>query len=92
MCIRDRRYNQLLFSYRARFFNDSLSAQEQATWLESCRWRLHDEDAGYLTVKRLLAEVEQLLAAGDLPTEKVAVLDALKQWTLVVDGEFSLSN
>lgn len=88
----DERYNQLLFSYRARYFNDSLSAQEQATWRETCRWRLYDEDAGYLTVKRLLAEIEELLTAGDLSTEKVAVFDALKQWTLAVDTEFSLSN
>ena len=88
----DKRYNQLLFSYRARYFNDSLSAQEQATWRETCRWRLYDEDAGYLTVKRLLAEIEELLAVGDLSTEKVAILDALKQWTSAVDTEFSLSN
>jgi hypothetical protein len=39
-----------------------------------------------------LAEIEELLAVGDLSTEKVAILDALKQWTSAVDTEFSLSN
>ncbi len=88
----DERYNQLLFSYRARYFPDSLSVAEKAVWLETCRWRLHDEGSGYLTVNALLAEVEQLLAAGDLSLQKATILDALKHWTLQVDSEFSLSN
>jgi len=88
----DERYNQLLFSYRARYFPDSLSAKEHAVWLEACRWRLHDEDSGYLTVNGLLAEVEQLIASGGLSAQKLAILDALKQWASRIDSEFSLSN
>ena len=72
----DDRYNQLLFSYRARYFADSLTAQEQKTWQESCKWRLTDEDSGYLTLQQQSHEINQLLADTSLNAEKRAVFRA----------------
>ena len=88
----DQRYNDLLFSYRARYFNDSLSDPERAGWAENCRWRLTDEKSGYLTMEQQGAEIAQLLANGGLSTEKITVLEALNDWATQVNDEFSLSN
>jgi len=88
----DERYNDLLFSYRARYFNDSLSDQERGVWAENCRWRLTDEKSGYLTIEQQGVEIAQLLANGGLSAEKITVLEALNDWATQVNDEFSLSN
>ena len=88
----DPRYNDLLFSYRARYFNDSLSDREQGIWAENCRWRLTDEKSGYLTMEQQGAEIAQLLANGGLSAEQITVLEALSDWAAQVNDEFSLSN
>ena len=88
----DQRYNDLLFSYRARYFNDSLTDSERAIWAENCRWRLTDEKSGYLTMEQQGAEIAQLLANGSLSTEKITVLEALNDWATQVNDEFLLSN
>ena len=87
----DHRYNQLLVNYQARYFPESLNDQERASWHESCRWRLYDENSGYLTVRSLLSEVEQLLLKEDLSVKKHDILRALRDWTLSVDREFSVT-
>ena len=86
----DKRYNQMLFNYRARYFADSLSADEQKTWLESCKWRLTDKTSGYLTLQQQATEIEELLADSSLTDDKRAVLEALKAWAVTVTEEFSL--
>jgi exodeoxyribonuclease-1 len=88
----DARYNQLLFSYRARYFADSLTEEEQQTWRESCQWRLTDQSAGYLTLEQQASEIDQLLADSSLTEEKRAVLAALQQWTEQIATEFGLTN
>jgi exodeoxyribonuclease I len=88
----DPRYNDLLFSYRARYFNDSLSDREQGIWAENCRWRLTDEKSGYLTMEQQGAEIAQLLANGGLSAEQITVLEALIDWAAQVNDEFSLSS
>ena len=86
----DKRYNQMLFNYRARYFADSLSADEQKIWLESCKWRLTDKTSGYLTLQQQATEIEELLADSSLTDDKRAVLEALKAWAVTVTEEFSL--
>jgi len=88
----DARYNRLLFSYRARYFADSLTEDERQTWRESCKWRLTDKDSGYLTLEQQAAEIDQLLADTDLSDKKRAVLDALQQWSKDMAMEFGLTN
>ena len=88
----DDRYNELLLNYRARYFYESLSIDERAIWMESCRWRLYDESSGYLTISGLHQEIDQLLEAGDFSEGKCSVLNDLKQWADQVNNEFSQTN
>ena len=85
----DQRYNQLLLSYRARYFNDTLTDEERASWRANCRWRLYDESSGYLTIEQLFKEIDVLLSAGDLSPQKVDILQSLKCWGQQVDSEFA---
>ena len=57
----DERLVELLFRYRARNFPETLSAAEQQRWMEFCRARLSDSQAG---APNTLAAFEQ--AAGEL--------------------------
>jgi exodeoxyribonuclease-1 len=86
----DDRYNRLLFSYRARYFPQSLSAQEQAQWAESCRWRLSDPESGYLTLEQQRTTVAELLSKSELTEDKRAVLNELLVWNRSVADEFGL--
>ncbi|MDA7852237.1 exodeoxyribonuclease I, partial [Porticoccaceae bacterium] len=86
----DDRYNQLLFSYRARYFPASLTAAEQQTWLESCRWRLSDEQSGYLTLQQNRETLNELLADISLSDHKRGVLQALQSWSQAVAKQFGL--
>ena len=86
----DDRYNQLLFSYRARYFPETLSDSEQKSWLESCRWRLTSEESGYLTLEKNNLELEQLLGDNSLGEKKRDVLLALQQWSGEIARQFDL--
>ena len=88
----DKRYNQMLFNYRARYFAESLSTEEQKLWQESCKWRLTDASSGYLTLQEQAAEIDELLGDTELPTDKRAVLEALQAWAVQVTEEFSLES
>jgi len=88
----DERYNRLLFSYRARYFPASLTAEEQQTWREACRWRLTNEASGYLTLERNTRELQGLLADESLSEKKREVLLALQQWSAQVAEQFSLDH
>ena len=86
----DKRYNQLLFNYRARYFAGSLSVDEQNSWQESCKWRLSDPTSGYLTLEQQEAEITLLLSDTALSEEKREVLAALQAWAAEIRVEFSL--
>jgi exodeoxyribonuclease-1 len=88
----DQRYNHLLFSYRARYFPGTLTADEQKTWQESCRWRLTDKQSGYLTLSQQRREIIELLGDNSLSCEKQAILEQLQQWASDIAKEFSLSS
>ena len=88
----DQRYNQLLFSYRARYFPETLTADEQKTWRESCVWRLTDEQSGYRTLARQQQEIAELLSDNSLSSEKRGVLQQLQQWGSDIANEFDLTS
>jgi exodeoxyribonuclease-1 len=88
----DARYNKLLFSYRARYFPESLNAAEQKTWLESCQWRLSDANSGYLTLAQQRAEIAEILTDSSLSAEKQAVLQQLQAWSDDIAVEFGLTS
>ena len=56
----DKRLPEMLFRYRARNYPESLSAAEQAQWLEHCRARLVDGESGHFTFTDFHADLAQL--------------------------------
>jgi exodeoxyribonuclease-1 len=58
----DKRLPEMLFRYRARNYPETLSADEQAQWLEHCRARLIDGESGHLKFTDFHAEIAQLRA------------------------------
>lgn len=90
-CFSDQRYQQLLFSYIARFFPDTLSAEDQAVWRENCRWRLTDAESGYITLKQQTEAIENLLSDLDLSNEKASILKELMTWNISVAEHFGLN-
>ena len=85
----DPRYNQLLLSYRARNFQQTLSGEEMQQWRESCLWRLTDEQSGYLSMSRFKLRITELQQT-EMASTKQAVLSELKAWGEKVAGEFGL--
>jgi len=56
----DKRLPEMLFRFRARNYPDTLNAEEQAQWLEHCRHRLHEGEAGNRTFTEFFAEIERI--------------------------------
>ena len=90
-CFSDKRYQQLLFNYIARFFPNTLSAEDQAVWRENCIWRLTDSEAGYITLDQQKLLIESLLSDPDLSNEKASVLKELMTWSSSVAEHFGLN-
>jgi exodeoxyribonuclease-1 len=86
----DDRYNRLLFSYKARYFYDSLADNEKSQWADSCRWRLTDSDSGYITLEQQKIEIDDLLSQANLSPEKKAILVALQSWSGQVANKFAI--
>jgi exodeoxyribonuclease I len=78
---RDPRLPEMLFRYRARNYPQSLRPEERAQWEEFRFQRLTEPEAGGgLCMESYHDEIEQLLAAGDLPADKEAVLHRLLEY------------
>jgi exodeoxyribonuclease I len=56
----DPRLEELLFRYRARNFNHTLSDAERERWLQHCAARLHQGHGGAQTVAQFLQRVDEL--------------------------------
>ncbi len=70
----DRRLPEMLFRYRARNYPESLSPDEQTQWLEHCRARLVEGEAGFLSFKDFYTEIEALRNDGELDAGKAGLL------------------
>ena len=88
----DQRYNKLLFSYKARYFPQALSADEQSNWLQSCRQRLTHSDSGYLTLDQQYQEIDQLLKDSETSNNNREILYKLEQWRLHVATKFAIDD
>ena len=86
----DQRYNKLLLSYKARYFPESLTADEHSNWLQSCRERLTKTDTGYLTLDSQQAEIEQLLNNNELPVKSREILKKLEDWRRQIAIKFAI--
>ena len=56
----DERLGELLFRYRARNFPDTLTEEEQARWQQHCARRLHEGEAGALTLSAFFEKIDAL--------------------------------
>ena len=56
----DERLRELLFRYRARNFPDTLTEEEQARWQQHCARRLHEGEAGALTLSAFFEKIDAL--------------------------------
>jgi exodeoxyribonuclease-1 len=88
----DDRYNRLLFSYKARYFSESLTDNEKSQWADSCRWRLTNNDSGYITLEQQSNEIADLLSQANLSPDKKAILVALKNWSAEVANKFAINS
>jgi len=86
----DQRYNKLLLSYRARYFPESLTADDQSNWLHSCRDRLTNPDSGYLTLRQQQGEIDQLLIDSKLPAKSREILHELEDWSQKIAKNFAI--
>ena len=71
----DKRLPEMLFRYRARNYPETLSADEQAQWLEHCHARLIDGESGHFTFSDFRTEIEQLRAQMAVDDSKIKLLD-----------------
>ncbi len=71
----DRRLPEMLFRYRARNYPETLSADEQAQWLEHCRARLVDGESGHFTFTDFHAEIAQLRSEMAVDDQRNKLLD-----------------
>ena len=71
----DKRLPEMLFRYRARNYPDTLNADEQAEWLEHCRARLTEGEAGHFNFKAFQAEIDQLRSEMEPDAPKLRLLD-----------------
>ena len=71
----DKRLPEMLFRYRARNYPETLSIDEQAEWLEHCRARLIEGEAGHLTFTGFYTEIEELRTEMELDEHTMRLLD-----------------
>ena len=71
----DKRLPEMLFRYRARNYPETLSADEQAQWLEHCRARLIDGESGHLNFTDFHAEIAQLRTQIAVDDQSNRILD-----------------
>jgi len=71
----DKRLPEMLFRYRARNYPETLSADEQAQWLEHCHARLVDGESGHFTFSDFHTEIEQLRAQMTVDDSRIKLLD-----------------
>ncbi|MGM0680177.1 MAG: hypothetical protein ACQESY_09975 [Pseudomonadota bacterium] len=82
----DKRLPEMLFRYRARNYPETLTADEQAQWLEHCQARLIKGESGHLTFQDFFGEIEQLRTemAGD--NHKAGLLDEVESFGQQLQG------
>ncbi len=74
----DARLNTVLFRYRARYYPDSLSTEEQQQWRQWCHDRLRDPALGAgITLDELQSRVEALRQERELTDEQLKLMSDL---------------
>ncbi len=76
----DQRYRELLFRYRARYFPQSLSDEEQHQWQEFRFQRLSEGGGGVLSLEQYYRELDAIAAGEELTDRDRSILEALAAW------------
>jgi len=76
----DKRYQELLFRYRARNYFESLSEDEQHRWEELRFQRLTNPAEGFLTLDQFTSEIEERLSEEKLTERDRSILVSLLEW------------
>ena len=85
----DKRLPEMLFRYRARNYPETLNTDEQAQWLEHCRARLVDGEAGHLALPNFYAEIEQLRMETELDERKRQILAEVEAYGRELEASIS---
>ncbi|MEN8169200.1 MAG: exodeoxyribonuclease I [Pseudomonadota bacterium] len=76
----DKRLPEMLFRYRARNYPETLNTEEQSQWMEHCRARLIEGEAGHLTFKGFYAELEEQRAEQEQNEDKLQILNEVEEF------------
>ena len=76
----DKRFNELLFRYRARNYPQSLEPEDQQRWAEHCRERIHDGVSGYLNLEQFQSKIMQLAQEHEADDNKLLLLKKLADY------------
>ena len=76
----DQRLPEMLFRYRARNFPETLSGDEQAQWLEHCRARLIEGEAGHFTFEAFYTELQEQRVEQELDQGKLQILNEVEEF------------
>ena len=88
----DVRYQELLFSYRARYFPSSLSEAEASDWFNICRRRLYDEKSRYTTLTQYMSRIDEMRKDSKFAEKHFTLLSHLSEWGKVVGKKYNLLN
>jgi len=77
---KDKRFNELLFRYRARNNPQGLELEEQQRWAEHCRERIHDGVSGYLNLEQFQNKLMQLAQEHESDDSKLLLLKKLADY------------
>ena len=80
LAFEDDRIPEMLFRYRARNFQHTLSDAEQHVWDEYRSQHMQDPALGIRTLNQVKADIEELRSSPDTSGEQLVVLDELEQY------------
>ncbi len=76
----DKRYQTLLFNYRARHFPQTLTDAEREEWQEFCFQRLTNPASGFMTLEQYRDEIDRCLVEEDPSHQGKEILRQLSRW------------
>ncbi len=74
----DQRLPEMLFRFRARNYPETLTGEEQAQWMEHCRARLIEGEAGHMTFEGFYAELEEQRVEQGEDEAKLQILNEVE--------------
>ncbi len=87
---KDKRFSQLLFRYRAKYFSDDLTAEERERWDQHRRaWLSGKLDNRALNFETTLVAIQTARQNQIQDSQKIVLLDQLESWTRALNNEIN---